>query len=177
MTDQIDCPKCGRPDMRIIRTRQRTDGLLATQYRCRNSNCLCNITELSGKKTGPTRTRTRQLTPDDVLRILTSSEGPVEMAAAIGCHRQTISDVRCGRSYTDFHPEVQRPGSYKKQIEANSCSRCIHWLNRCTMDFPEGEHGSFANLCPCYTTNHSASISDGITRSGCVTRMREIAYV
>ena len=177
MADQFDCPKCGRPDMRIIRTRQRTDGLLATQYRCRNSNCLFNITELSGKKTGPTRTRTRQLSPDDVLRILTSSEGPVELSASIGCHRQTISDVRNGRSYKDFHPEVQRPGSYKKQIEAHSCSRCIHWLNRCTMDFPEGEHGSFANLCPCYTTNHRTSISDGISRSPSVTRMKEMACV
>ena len=176
MSDQIECNYCGR-DMRIIAKKVRTDGLLATKYRCRNSRCLHNTTVLSGKKTGPIHRKPGKLSPDDVFRILTSDEPVLKMAASIGCHRQTVSDVRSGRLYRHCHPELERPGSYKKHLEVNSCNACIHWLNRCTMDFPEGQTGSFANLCTCFTKKQLGSVADGIGRSASAVTMKEETVV
>lgn len=150
----VDCQSCGRENMRINRSRQRTDGLVSFQFRCRNQKCLKNRTVTAGIKTGNiihSSVKRRRLTKEQIYEILTSTDGVTELGRRFGVSRHTISDVRANRRYQDVHPELERQETPPKVVLTGSCKACVHWLNdKCSLRFPEGKTGSYAPLCSCF---------------------------
>jgi len=169
---EMICPDCGT-DMRLNRAYTRSDGLLSKQYRCRPGKCLRNITVFEGKRTK--LTSARRLDHDQVYGVLTGPEGVQEMADILQCHRQTVADIRLGRSYREYHTDIPRPGSSITGYISGSCHPCIHWKDHCTMGFPEGKRGSYAPLCTCYMETEQSQVSVAINYSDSTIRMDAVS--
>lgn len=150
----LTCEHCGRENMRVNRSHQRTDGLVSFQFRCRNNKCLKNRTVTAGLKTGKlvhSSVSRRRLSHEQVYEILTSTDGVTALARRFGVSRHTVSDVRANRRYQDVHPEIERQEMPPKVVMTGSCKACVHWLNdKCSLRFPEGKNGSYAPLCSCF---------------------------
>ena len=165
--EPVTCPKCGRENMRLNRTHQRTDGLIALQYRCRNHQCLKNQTITIGEKTGKliySGYQYRKLTDSQVRTILVSSKSSASLARSFNVSRQTIADVRKNRRYQDVHPELEREDDLPLKKMAGSCKPCVHWLNdACSLDFPEGKSGAYAPMCACFFADANQGIANALS--------------
>ena len=81
----------------------------------------------------------RAISDDDIVIILESTLSNTKMGEVYGISRQTVQQIRNGKTYADVRPDIPRVGG-------RSCKKCQHWHNeRCMFDFPDPiEEGIYA---------------------------------
>lgn len=101
------------------------------------------------------------LTDEQVIEALHSPESNVIVAGRFGVSRQTICDLRRGKTYQHVDPKFPRQGSRSTP----RCFQCVHYqfvppvghvagarCHRCLLGFPEifDEGPRYATLCPAF---------------------------
>lgn len=91
-------------------------------------------------------------TEAQVAEILTDPDTHAAVARRLGVNRQTVLDIRRGRTHKAVRPDLPRWGATGQR----TCRRCIHWdEDRCGFAFPEpmgidGPGLAFALECICF---------------------------
>ena len=155
------CPECGTTHTRVIRTDNLRNGTTRRRHACHS--CTHRWTSLDGplppRTAPPPRTTFRTyigLTEDDVITILRSSATDTALAPLYNCSRQSISNIRNGRSYAAIRPDIPRRSPRPRySADGPTCSACSYWNGtRCFFDYPEAaEDPRFAQDCDLYTTD------------------------
>lgn len=92
------------------------------------------------------------ITEPQVAAILTDTDTHAAVARRLGVSRQTVLDIRRGRTHKAFCPDLPRWQSTGQR----TCRRCVHWdSDRCSFAFPEsmgidGPGPAFALECVCF---------------------------
>ena len=81
----------------------------------------------------------RTLKDEDIVIILESPLSNAKIGARYGISRQSIQQIRHGKTYANVRPDIPR-------VNGRSCMKCQHWdKGRCTFDFPDPiEEGIYA---------------------------------
>lgn len=92
------------------------------------------------------------LSPEDVRLILTSPESGGSLARRLGVTKQSISQIRAGRSHQGLFPDLPR------RAPARDCHSCCYWRaapDPCSQGFPDpiNEGPGFARDCELYQSN------------------------
>ena len=92
------------------------------------------------------------LSADAVRDILLSAESTRVMADRYGVSRQSVSQIRLGRTHTGLFPEIPR----REQPPSVTCRDCCHWqpqrFEPCDLGHPDPviEGVGFASWCASY---------------------------
>jgi hypothetical protein len=96
-------------------------------------------------------TTNRPLTEPQVRTILESKLSSAKLGSIMGISPSAVTRVRNGRSYQEVAPDLPRRGGPVYVTGGASCKRCIHWLESCSMGFPESRNSTtFAKTCSIY---------------------------
>jgi hypothetical protein len=141
----VPCPECGSTRTRTIRTRVLRNGTRLRRHECRN--CVHRWSTTTGPiperlpRKPPTRVYNRlSLTENDVITILESPERDADLATRYGCSRQSIVNIRLGRTLAHVRPDIPRRRSQRAPLPADAplCTSCMHWSGTdCGFGFPE----------------------------------------
>lgn len=155
----VDCSNCNSSLTEVIESRLCSNSTRRRRHCC--LNCGYRWTSWDGPRPEPGKhatVRRRQtvhrpdrLTDDQVRLILERRDLSAKgLAKELGRTRQAICQIRRGDTYRDVLPEVPRWDNSNLQVV--SCHNCIHWRNRCGMDFPDPieEGPGFAVDCSFY---------------------------
>lgn len=150
----IPCPECGSPSTFVLRTNTLRNGTTRRRHSCRS--CTHRWTTLDGPlpdrpayKPRATPYSPRGLTESDIVSILLSPESDHALAPLYNCSRQSICNIRLGRTFPTIRPDIPRrtPGR-----SGPTCATCSHWDGTsCTFGFPEAvTDPTFAHDCDLY---------------------------
>lgn len=139
------CPECNSSLTRTIRTRVLRNGTRLRRHECRH--CVHRWSTTTGPiperlpRKPPTRPYSRlNLTENDIATILESPERDTTLATRYGCSRQSIVNIRLGRTLAHIHPDIPRRRSIRAPLPADAplCTSCMHWSGTdCGFGFPE----------------------------------------
>lgn len=95
-------------------------------------------------------------TESDILTILRSPERDADLAARYACSRQSIVNIRLGRTLSHIRPDVpRRQPQWRSRSKATLlCVSCTHWTGTgCGFGFPEATtEPTFASECDYFST-------------------------
>lgn len=88
----------------------------------------------------------RPWTEAEILDLLTTRDSHSAAGRRHGRSAEAVRRIRLGKDRTDVHPEVPR------WAQGVSCERCIWWVGRCDLGFPDPaiEGVAFAADCSSY---------------------------
>lgn len=147
------CPECGNTRTRIIRSRVLRNGTRLRRHACRS------CTHRWSSTTGPIPERLHRrprsnlgLTENDVAAILLSPERDADLAPRYGCSRQSIVNIRLGRTLSHICPDIPRRAP--RSTDAPLCKTCMHWTGAvCGFGLPEAlTEPTFASECAYFAT-------------------------
>jgi hypothetical protein len=155
------CPECGTPNTHVIRTDRLRNDTTRRRHACRS--CAHRWTTLDGplppRATPAPRSSHHSwigLTESDIVHILRSPLSDTALAPLYNCSRQSISNIRNGRSYAAIRPDIPRRSPRPRySADGPTCTSCSYWNGtRCFFDYPEAaEDPRFAQDCDLYTTD------------------------
>lgn len=152
------CLNCREGIGVIIESRIRLDGARRRRLQCNTCGHRWSTAELgaapprSQKKQASER-KPRSLSKQNVIAILLNDYSSLsELAALYGVSREAIRQTRYGRIHGKVAPEIPRQTPRPSARGPRVCTKCIHWLSRCTIGFPDStELGiGFAKECQAY---------------------------
>jgi len=149
------CPECGSPSTFVLRTDNLRNGTTRRRLACRS--CTHRWTLLDGPlpdrpayQPRATPYSPRGLTERDIVSILLSTEPDRTLASLYNCSRQSIVNIRLGRTFPTIRPDIPRRISGRAySAPGPTCTTCSHWSGTCcTFGFPEAatDH-TFARDC------------------------------
>jgi hypothetical protein len=151
----LPCPECGSPSTFVLRTNTLRNGTIRRRHACRS--CTHRWTTLDGPlpdrptyQPRATPYSPRGLTERDIVAILLSPEPDPTLASLYNCSRQSISNIRLGRTFPTVRPDIPRRTSVRSShAPGPTCTTCSHWSGTsCTFGFPEAvTDPTFARDC------------------------------
>lgn len=152
------CPKCREGMGVTIESRVRPDGTRRRRLQCSTCGHRWSTAEPGAAPPRPQEKRApgkkpRALGEQDVIAILLADSSNLnELAAFYGVSREAIRQTRYGRIHGKVAPEIPRQTPRPSTRGLRVCTKCIHWLSRCTIGFPDpAELGiGFAKECQAY---------------------------
>lgn len=93
-----------------------------------------------------------RLKPSDVIYILQCPDSDADVAHRLGVSRQTINNIRIGRSYKHLAPQLARREVPNYAREGALCTECNFWDGYgCSFQLPESlKDLRFAQECSMY---------------------------
>jgi DNA-binding CsgD family transcriptional regulator len=168
----MSCPKCDSARTKVRETRTLINGTQRRRVHCHDCGHRWTIWDgpnptrqecAKNRRPAPKRKTRPNLTPDQVRRVLISSDlNNRQLADELGCSHETVRQIRNGKLYSKVHPELLRPKAEQRILTTDgpSCDKCSNWTDgRCSFGFPDPllEGLLFATDCDLYEVIQSIS--------------------
>ena len=154
----LPCPECGSLSTFVLRTDKLRNGTTRRRHACRS--CTHRWTTLDGPlpdrpayQPRATPYSPRGFTERDIVHILLSPEPDRTLALLYNCSRQSIVNIRLGRTFPTIRPDIPRRISGRAYSAPGPlCTSCMNWTGTaCSFGFPEAvTEPTFARDCDLY---------------------------